>query len=458
MPHTDPSSSSPPGAPEILSRGSWRETRRVSEILRQETVGGALLLVATVAALVWANSPAADAYAALRDLEIGPESLHLRLSVGAWAADGLLAIFFFVVGLELKREFVAGDLRDPRRAALPILAAVGGMAIPAVVYVVVASRAGGDAVDGWAIPTATDIAFALAVLAVIATHLPAALRTFLLTLAVVDDLLAVTVIAVFYSDEVHLGPLLASLGVIALFTVAVQRRVRAWWVLLPLATVAWALMHASGVHATVAGVLLGFTVPVLRSARAGGPEAGPGLAEHFEHRFRPLSAGVAVPVFAFFAAGVTVGGLDGLRSALSDPVALGIVAGLVIGKAVGITGTTWLVARFTHARLDPDLRWLDVLAVGLLGGIGFTVSLLIGDLAFADAARVEHVKVGVLAGSVLSALLASALLRARNRAYRRLEELESRDADADGVPDVFEGHGALDDGPAGEAPAGSGRG
>ncbi|WP_188037339.1 Na+/H+ antiporter NhaA [Actinotalea sp. JY-7885] len=458
MPHTDPSSSSPPGAPEILSRGSWRETRRVSEILRQETVGGALLLVATVAALVWANSPAADAYAALRDLEIGPESLHLRLSVGAWAADGLLAIFFFVVGLELKREFVAGDLRDPRRAALPILAAVGGMAVPAVVYVVVASRAGGDAVDGWAIPTATDIAFALAVLAVIATHLPAALRTFLLTLAVVDDLLAVTVIAVFYSDEVHLGPLLASLGVIALFTVAVQRRVRAWWVLLPLATVAWALMHASGVHATVAGVLLGFTVPVLRSARAGGPEAGPGLAEHFEHRFRPLSAGVAVPVFAFFAAGVTVGGLDGLRSALSDPVALGIVAGLVIGKAVGITGTTWLVARFTHARLDPDLRWLDVLAVGLLGGIGFTVSLLIGDLAFADAARVEHVKVGVLAGSVLSALLASALLRARNRAYRRLEELESRDADADGVPDVFEGHGALDDGPAGEAPAGSGRG
>jgi NhaA family Na+:H+ antiporter len=428
--------------PPLLARGSWSETSRITEILRKETVGGALLLAATVAALVWANSPWAGGYTALRDLEVGPESLHLHLSIGTWAADGLLAIFFFVVGLELKREFVAGDLRDPQRAALPILAAVGGMAAPAAVYVLVTVLGDGGGLRGWAIPTATDIAFALAVLAVVGTYLPSALRTFLLTLAVVDDLLAVTIIAVFYTAQVQVVPLLASLAVIGLFAVAVQRRIRSWWLLLPLAAVAWALMHASGVHATIAGVLLGFTVPVLRSRAAGGPEAGPGLAEHFEHRFRPVSAGFAVPVFAFFAAGVTVGGLSGFTSSLRDPVALGIVAGLVVGKVVGIFGTTFLVARFTRASLDESLRWADVLGVALLGGIGFTVSLLIGELAFgADATREEHVKVGVLTGSVVASLLAAAVLRARNRAYRRMALEESIDADADGVPDAFQRSG-----------------
>ena len=234
-------------------------------------------------------------------------------------------------------------------------------------------------------------------------------------------------------------PLLGALAVLALFWVAVQRRIRSWWLLLPLAVTTWALMHASGVHATVAGVLLGFAVPVARSHAAGGPGAGPGLAEHFEHRFRPLSAGVAVPVFAFFAAGVTVGGTSGLTQALTDRVALGIVAGLVVGKTVGILGTTYLVARFTRADLDASLGWLDVLCVAVLGGIGFTVSLLIGDLAFGPAsARDDHVKVGVLAASVLASVLAATLLRARNRTYRRIEELEALDADTDGVPDVFE--------------------
>lgn len=427
----------PPPGRSILARRSWSETSRITEILRKETVGGALLLVATVAALVWANSPAADTYAALRDASFGPEALHLHLSVGAWAADGLLAIFFFVVGLELKREFVAGDLRDPRAAALPILAAVGGMVAPALVYVAINASSDG-ALRGWAIPTATDIAFALAVLAVTGSHLPAALRTFLLTLAVVDDLLAVTVIAVVYTSDLVPLALLAALVPLGLFAWAVQRRVRSWWVLLPLAVATWGLVHASGVHATVAGVLLGFTVPVLRSEAAGGPDAGPGLAEHFEHRFRPLSAGVAVPVFAFFAAGVAVGGLSGLRSALTDTVTLGIVAALVVGKTVGILGTTWLVSRVTRSELDPSLAWLDVLGVAVLGGIGFTVSLLIGDLAFGPGStRDEHVKIGVLVGSVVAALLASVVLRARNRTYRQLEELESADADADGVPDVF---------------------
>ena len=424
--------------PTLLSRRSWSETRRISEILRKETVGGALLVLATIAALVWANSPAAGAYAALRDLEVGPEALHLRLSVGEWAADGLLAVFFFVVGLELKREFVAGDLRDPRRAALPIVAAVGGMVVPALVYVLVAARAGGDALDGWAIPTATDIAFALAVLAVIGTSLPAALRTFLLTLAVVDDLLAVTIIAVFYTDRVELGALVGSLALVALFGLAVQRRIRSVWLLLPLGFAAWAFMHASGVHATVAGVLLGFTVPVLGRAPAAEPDDGAGLAERFEHAVRPVSAGLAVPVFAFFAAGVTVGGLDGLRASLTDAVALGIVAGLVIGKGVGILGATWLVARLSRARLDPSLSWRDVLAVAVLGGIGFTVSLLIGELAFDSPARAEHVKVGVLTGSLLAATVAGLLLRSRNRAYRRVAVEETVDTDADGVPDAFD--------------------
>lgn len=422
----------------LLPRRSWTETRRISEILRKETVGGALLLAATVAALVWANSPAADAYAALRDTEVGPEALHLRLSLATWAADGLLAVFFFVVGLELKREFVAGDLRDPRRAALPILAAVGGMAVPALVYVLVAAPAGAEALDGWAIPTATDIAFALAVLAVIGTSLPAALRTFLLTLAVVDDLLAITVIAVFYTDDLELAPLAGALALVAVFGAAVQRRVRSVWVLLPLAFGAWALMHASGVHATVAGVLLGFTVPVLGRRGADEADPGAGLAERFEHAVRPISTGVAVPVFAFLSAGVTVGGLGGLRASLTDAVALGIVAGLVVGKGVGIFGTTWLVARLTRARLDPSLSWLDVLGVAILGGVGFTVSLLIGGLAFDAPERVEQVKVGVLVGSLLAAVIAGGLLTSRNRAYRRLSALESVDTDVDGVPDVFD--------------------
>jgi NhaA family Na+:H+ antiporter len=422
----------------LFARGSWPETQRIAAILRKETVGGALLLTATVVALFWANSPSADSYRALRELTVGPSALHLNLSLGAWAGDGLLAIFFFVVGLELKREFVAGDLRDPRRAALPILAAVGGMATPALIYAVVNLGTGTGALRGWAVPTATDIAFALAVLAVIGTHLPSALRTFLLTLAVVDDLLAVTVIAAFYTDHLQLLPLMGALAILALFTVAVQRRIRSWWLLLPLALATWALMHASGVHATVAGVLLGFAVPVIRSSAAGGPDAGPGLAEHFEHRFRPISAGVAVPVFAFFAAGVNVGGWPGLASALTDRVGLGIVVGLVAGKAIGIFGTTFLAARFTRARLDTNLRWLDVLGVALLAGIGFTVSLLIGDLAFGQGSqRDDHVKIAVLTGSVVASTLGAILLRARSRAYRRIAEQEAADTDADGIPDLY---------------------
>ena len=419
----------------LFARGSWSETRRIITILHKETVGGALLLFAAAAALIWANSPWAGSYHALNDLRVGTDDygLHLNLSLGGWAADGLLAIFFFVVGLELKREFVAGDLRDPARAALPIAAAVGGMVVPAAIFVALAAGSGAGAARGWAIPTATDIAFAVAVLAVISTHLPAALRTFLLTLAVVDDLLAITVIAVFYTAKINLGALGLALVALTAFAFLVQRRVTSVWLLVPLALVTWAFVHESGVHATVAGVLLGFTVPVLTSKTG-----APGLAERFEHLMRPISAGFAVPVFAFFAAGVTFGGYNGFVTALRDPIALGVVAGLVVGKTIGVFGTTRLVAAATRASLDASLRWIDVLGVSLLAGVGFTVSLLIGDLAFgADPARQEVVKVGVLTGSLLAAGLAAVLLRIRNRHYRSVFELETSDADGDGVPDVY---------------------
>ncbi|HNF07563.1 MAG TPA: Na+/H+ antiporter NhaA, partial [Mycobacterium sp.] len=392
-------------------------------------------------------------YHALTNFHVGTDRLgvHLDLSLGGWAADGLLAIFFFVVGLELKREFVAGDLRDPGRAALPIAAAVGGMVLPAVIFVAFTHNAGDGAMRGWAIPTATDIAFAVAVLAVISTHLPSALRTFLLTLAVVDDLLAITVIAVFYTDKIKVIPLLAALIPLLIFALLVQRRIRSWWLLIPLAMLTWVFVHESGVHATVAGVLLGFTVPVLRSERDGGdargigetagvgPDAEPGLAEHFEHLMRPISAGVAVPVFAFFAAGVTLGGYDGLVTALSDPIALGVVAGLLIGKTFGVFGTTWALAAATRASLDSALRWIDVFGMSMLAGVGFTVSLLIGDLAYEyGSARNDIVKVAVLVGSLLAALLAAIVLRLRNRHYRSVWLMETRDLDHDGVPDVYE--------------------
>ncbi|MEV6844604.1 Na+/H+ antiporter NhaA [Actinoplanes sp. NPDC051411] len=404
----------------------------MADVLRKETIGGALLLSATVVALIWANSAWAGRYEALIGFRFGPSALHLDLSLAAWSADGLLAIFFFVAGLELKREFIAGDLRDPRRAAVPVAAAVGGVIVPAVVYTLV--NAGG-ATRGWAIPTATDIAFALAVLAVVGRCLPAALRTFLLTLAVVDDLLAILIIAVFYTAHLSVLPLAAALLPLGAFTWLVQRRIRSWWILLPLAVATWALIHASGVHATVAGVLLGFAVPVLRRDNS----EGPGLAEHFEHRFRPLSSGLAVPVFALMSAGVTVGGLSGLSSALSDPIAIGVMAGLVAGKPVGIFAATWLTARFTRASLAGGLAWIDVAGLAVLAGVGFTVSLLIGELAFgAGGDRDDHVKVAVLLGSLTAAVLASVLLRARNRTYRRLYDAEQADLDGDSIPDVYQ--------------------
>ncbi|HEY1157577.1 MAG TPA: Na+/H+ antiporter NhaA [Arthrobacter sp.] len=430
----------------VFARGIYAEALRIGEILRKETVGGALLVIAAVIALVWANSPASDSYFALRDFKVGYEPWHLELSLGAWAADGLLAIFFFLVGLELKREFVAGDLRQISKSIVPVAAAVGGVAVPAVIYAVV-NLASPETLRGWAIPTATDIAFAVAVLAIIGSHLPSALRIFLLPLAVVDDLIAITIIAFFYSSDSHVAPLLLALIPLAISAFLAQKFRRffglhaaaAWLVLLPLGAVTWALVHASGIHATVAGVLLGFAIPVIRSPAPGGPDAGPGLAELFEHRFRPISAGVAVPVFAFFSAGVAVGGWAGLGSALTDPVALGIILGLVLGKPIGILATTWILTKATRATLDSSFKWIDVFGVALLAGIGFTVSLLVAELSFGNGSlHDDHAKVGILAASLVAALLATAVLRTRNRQYRLAEELEKVDTDHDGVPDVYQ--------------------
>ena len=414
-------------------RGSKTESKRISELLRKETVGGLLLVAAALVAILWANSPFAESYFALRDFEVGYEPWHLRLSLGAWAADGLLAIFFFLVGLELKREFVAGDLRSPRTAIVPVAAAAGGVLVPAIIYTVIVRGHDGLA-HGWAIPTATDIAFAVAVLALIGSRLPSALRIFLLTLAVVDDLIAIGIIAIFYTDHISFVPFGLALVTIAVYGIIAQRhralfgrnRLAAWLILLPIGAIAWALMHASGIHATIAGVLLGFTIPVLPRKRDRTEEdAPPGLAEEFEHRFRPLSAGFAVPIFAFFAAGVSLGGIEGVRAAAANPLTFAILAALVLGKPIGIVATTWLTTRLMRQKLEPSYRWIDLAGVGLLAGIGFTVSLLVAELSF-EAGSPEHdyAKVAILVASVVAALLAAAVLGVRNMQYARINRRE----------------------------------
>ncbi|MER7762529.1 Na+/H+ antiporter NhaA [Streptomyces sp. NPDC097619] len=417
----------------LLGRLSLPERRFVADALRTETVGGVLLLVAAVAALLWANIPAiSEGYRTVRDFHFGPASLGLDLSVQHWAADGLLAVFFFVAGIELKRELVAGDLRDPKAAALPVVAALCGMAAPALVYALV-NLLGDGSLDGWAVPTATDIAFALAVLAVIGTSLPSALRAFLLTLAVVDDLFAILIIAVFFTSEIDFLALGGAVVGLVLFWFLLRKGVRGWYVYVPLALAIWGLMYNSGVHATIAGVAMGL---MLRCTRRDGEEHSPG--EHIEHLVRPVSAGLAVPLFALFSAGVSLSG-SALGQVFTRPETLGVVLGLVVGKALGIFGGTWLAARFTRAELNEDLAWPDVFAVASLAGIGFTVSLLIGELAFAgDPVLTDEIKAAVLIGSFIAALVACVLLKLRNRRYRALTEAEERDEDLDGIPDIYE--------------------
>ena len=375
----------------------------VGDVLRKETVGGAVALVAAAVAVVWANSPGAAAYTDLRHLGLGP------LDVEHWAADGALTLFFFVAGLELKREFLVGSLSRITDAIVPVVAAACGVVVPAVIYVAANAGAEGGRLGGWAIPSATDIAFALAVLAVVGSALPPQLRAFLLTLAVVDDLLVIAIIAAFYTESLSWGALALAALCCACWALLQRLRVSGWVLHLPLAVAAWWFTHESGIHATIAGVVLGL---LTRVRPDDGEEASP--AEVLEHRLVPLSAGVAVPFFALMSAGVA---LEGGNRLAGDPVVVGIVLGLVVGKPLGVFGGSWLLCRLTRAEIDDDIRWRDVLGVAVLAGVGFTVSLLVSDLSFTGPER-DAAKTAVLIGSVVSASLAAVLLHRRNVEHR----------------------------------------
>jgi NhaA family Na+:H+ antiporter len=387
----------------ILSKLPQKQLRWVGNALRKETTGGVLLLLAAVAALVWANLDFAG-YSLLHDFKFGPSALHLNFSVAQWASDGLLAIFFFVAGMELKHELTVGSLKDRAVATVPIAAAIGGMLIPALLFF--AFNAGSPTAIGWGIPMATDIAFALAVLAVAGKRLPIELRAFLLTLAVVDDLGAILVIAIFYTATINLISLLAAVAAIAVFGFLQSKHVRGWYFYLPLAVIAWVSLHDSGIHATIAGVAMGLLMNLKTSDRV-------------MHLVHPISAGIAVPIFAFFSAGVFVQDLN-IADLAKSPVALGIFFGLVLGKPIGIVGTAWLVSKFTKASLSQGLSWWDVTTVGILAGVGFTVSLLINELAFKSDHHTSSIgTIAVLLSSTLAAIFATIAIQFRNRVYSR---------------------------------------
>ena len=390
--------------PDLTGRSSTRVRRRfdLAGYLRTETVGGLVLLAATALALVLANSPLAGAYEAVREFRIGPAAAHLDLTVGDWAKDGLLAIFFFVAGLELKRELVVGELADRRTAALPVLAALGGMIVPGVLAFAVAHGAPG-AERAWSIPVATDIAFALGVLALTSSGLPSAARVFLLSLAVVDDLGAILVIAVLFTNSLNPVALVAALLLCAAYWYAQRKRVTTAWLHVPLAIAVWSLTHASGLHPTIAGVALGLLTRVRRD-----PSEDEPVSMRLEHRLQPWSAGLVVPLFALFAAGVPFDG-GALGALLHDRVAIAVVLGLVLGKFLGIFGTSYLAVSLGIGSRPTGVGWRELAGLSMLGGVGFTVSLLMAELSLSGTAA-EHAKAAVLIGSTLAALLASALL------------------------------------------------
>jgi NhaA family Na+:H+ antiporter len=383
---------------------------RIRKLLHNETYSGALLLVAATAAMIIANSPWSDWYFSLSNTVIGPEALNLDLKISTWAADGLLAVFFFVAGMELKYELVSGSLSNRANAAVPIAAALGGMVVPAVIFFAI--NAGTPSAKGWGIPMATDIAFALAVLGIAGRRLPIELRAFLLSLAVVDDLGAIMVIAIFYSSSIALTYLLASAACIVVFAAAQRKGIRSPLLYLPLGLATWVFLHESGVHATIAGVALGLA---MRIKTKDGETESP--LESALDKFHPWSAGLCVPVFAFFAAGVSIVGIS-VAQTFSSPVSVGVMLGLVVGKPIGILGFAWLAARFTKAELSKSLYWGDVLAIGLLAGVGFTVSLLITKLAFVGDAELDSLaRLSVLMASVIAAVLAVIALQIRKSVH-----------------------------------------
>ncbi len=381
--------------------------------LHAESAGGVVLVVAAVAALVWANSPAADGYGQFwhQTLSVGTGQAGITEDLQHWVNDGLMVVFFFVIGLEIKRELVVGELRAPRAAAVPALAAVGGVAVPAIIYLAVVS--GGEPARGWGIAMATDIAFAVGVLALLGSRASAGAKLFLLSVAIVDDIIAILIIAVFYSGSIKLWWLAGAAAGLLLVVGLRRLGVVSPWGYVPVGVAVWVATLESGVHATLAGVALGLLTP----AR---PVAGRDVLDELEHALHPVSAFLVVPVFALANAGVDVrGGV--LGAAFGQPVTWAVILGLVIGKILGIGGTTYLLRWRGWGSLPADMHHREILGVAALGGIGFTVSLFITDLAFDDAGLIGQAKIGVLTASLSAALIGTALLfaaaaRTRGRA------------------------------------------
>ncbi len=443
-----------PGVRQTRSRSRGRLSRAVvrplQAFLSTEAASGVLLLAATMVALAWANSPWRDAYDRLwhTELVIGLGRWRLANDLGHWVTDGLMTLFFFVVGLEIKREVLTGELRDPRAAAVPVVAAVGGMVAPALIYLVVAD--GGLAARGWGIPMATDIAFALGVLTLLARRAPPALKPFLLTLAIVDDIGAIAVIAIFYSEGVALQPLLVAAALLGLVVVLQRARVRASAVYVLLGIAVWVATSGSGVHPTIAGVALGLLTPAVpfqrpatvsreahRVADETVDEPSPPdadapywlyLADLSREAVSPLARAeaflhpwvsfVVVPLFALANAGVDLSA-GALSDAARSPVALGVLLGLVLGKPLGITLATWVTVRTRLGRLPTGAGWRDVFGVGTVAGIGFTVSLLVTELAFEGSPLLEPAKAGILAASVSAGVLGALVLGGRRSDARR---------------------------------------
>jgi len=377
--------------------------RALLEFLKTEGGGGVVLLVAGVVALVWANSPWQDAYHDLwhHEIGIGPAGWALQDSLQHWINDALMALFFFVVGLEIKRELMYGELQEPRTAALPVIAAIGGMVVPVVLFWALAGS--GEAARGWGIPMATDIAFAVGLLALLGRHAPRGLKVFVLTLAIVDDIGAILVIALFYAEQFELGWLLGGVASLALVVVARRSGVNHPVAYIPMAVVAWYCTYRSGIHPTIAAVALGLLTPA-------GPVGGRPVLEDLEHRLHPWSSYFVIPVFALANAGVALNG-DAIGEAAGSRLTWAVIAGLVAGKLTGIAGATFIGARTRLGQLPGGVGNVHIIGAGAVGGIGFTVSLFITGLAFSTEALQAQAKIGILVGSLLAALLGAAILR-----------------------------------------------
>ncbi|MEP7028169.1 MAG: Na+/H+ antiporter NhaA, partial [Candidatus Eisenbacteria bacterium] len=377
------------------------------ELVPGDALGGVVLIACAVVAMSWANSPWSTTYfgalSTYVPVILGP--VELKLSVLHWINDLVMAVFFLVVGLEIKREFLAGELKDPRRAALPIAGALGGMLVPALIYV--AFNQGGPGANGWGIPMATDIAFSLGVLSLLGRGIPRGISVFLAALAIADDLGAVLVIALFYTANVDLGALWVAGGLTLLLFMLQFMGVKRLSIYLAIAPFLWYSMYVSGVHATIAGVLLGWTIPL---GKAGDSDISDSPLETLEHALKPWVAWVVMPLFALANAGVAMRGMS--LASLAEPVASGVGLGLLLGKPIGIIALSFITVRLGWARLPRGAGWLQVAGVGMLAGIGFTVALFVASLSFKGAGDLEPLaKVGILTASTIAGVTGALFLR-----------------------------------------------